>query len=157
MQVRYLFEFFKLPKLLITIASILILYLLFELVNDKSLAAAVVQVVFLLSFLAYWFFVYRKEVKLNVDADKRFLLHEQLRTWKNAPLIFAALSPGMINAISKLFEMQDKFIFFNYLNASVLVALFIALYGILAIVTGIYMPRRIKDDFLSEFSQFVKA
>lgn len=156
-QLRYFFEFFKLPKLLLTTVSTLVLYVLFELVNDKALVAGMVQVVFLLSFLFYWLLVYRKEVKLTIEADRRFLLSEHLRTWRNTPLIFAAISPGMINAITKLFEIQDKFLFFNYVNASVLVALFITLYGIGAIVAGIYLPRRIKNDFLSEFSQFVKG
>jgi hypothetical protein len=63
----------------------------------------------------------------------------------------------MINAISKLFEIQGKFAFFNYLSTELLVAIAITLYGIMAIVTGIYIPRRIKDDFLNEFPQFVKA
>lgn len=157
MHVQYFFEFFKLPKLLLTIASTLILYVLFEWVSDKALAAGVVQVVFLLSFFLYWLLIYRKEVKLTIEADKRFMLSEHLRTWRNSPLIFAAMSPGMINAISKLFEIQDKFTFFNYISTELLVAFAITLYGIMVIVTGIYMPRRIKDDFLNEFPQFVKA
>jgi hypothetical protein len=157
LHIRYFFEFFKLPKLVLTIASTLILYGLFEFVRNKALAAGIIQVVFLLSFFLYWLLKYRKEVKLTIEADKQFMLSDHLRTWKNTPLIFAALSPGMINAITKLFEIQDKFLFFSYVNASVLVASFITLYGILAIVAGIYLPRRIKNDFLSEFSQFVKA
>lgn len=157
LHIRYFFEFFKLPKLVLTIASTLILYGLFEFVSNKALAAGIVQFVFLLSFFLYWLLKYRKEVKLTIEADRRFLLSEHLRTWRNTPLIFAAISPGMINAITKLFEIQDKFLFFNYVNASVLVASFITLYGIGAIVAGIYLPRRIKNDFLSEFSQFVKG
>jgi len=156
-QLRYFFEFFKLPKLLLTIVSTLVLYVLFELVNDKTLVAGMVQVVFLLSFLFYWLLVYRKEVKLTIEADRLFLLSEHLRTWRNTPLIFAAISPGMINAISKLFEIQNKYLFFNFMNTNVLVAIFITVYGILAIVSGIYIPRRIKDDFEKEFPQFIKA
>jgi hypothetical protein len=92
MQIRYFLEFFKLPKIVLTITSTLILYLLFSTVSNKTLVAGIVQVVFLLSFFFYWLLVYRKEVKLTIEADRRFLLSEHLRTWKNTPLIFAAMS-----------------------------------------------------------------
>lgn len=154
MQIRFFLEFFKLPRIVLTIAFTLILFLLFRNTNDKTLAAGIVQVGFLLSFFAYWLLVYRKEVRLNICPDKRFLLYEHLRTWKNTPLIFAAMSPGMILAITKLFEIQDKYMVFSYISTELLVAFSITLYGIMAIVTGIYLPRRIKDDFQQEFTQF---
>jgi hypothetical protein len=154
MHIRYFIEFFKLPKLLLTIFSTLVLYVLFELVSDKTFVAGIVQVIFLLSFFFYWLLVFRNEVKLTIVADKRFMLSEHLRTFKNAPLIFAALSPGLINAIAKLFEIQDKFLLFNYINTSVLVAFLNTLSGIIFIVTGVYLPCRIKADFQKEFSQF---
>jgi len=154
LQIRYFFEFFKLPKLLLTIFSTLVLYILFELVSDKTLVAGIVQVVFLLSFFFYWLLVFRNKVKLTIVVDKRFMLSEHLRTFKNSPLIFAALSPGLINAITKLFEIQDKFLLFIYINTSVLVAFLITLSGIIFIVTGVYIPQRIKADFEKEFPQF---
>jgi hypothetical protein len=155
MQIRYFIEFFKLPKLLLTIFSTLVLYILFELVSDKALVAGIVQVIFLLSFFFYWLLVFRNKVKLTIVVDKQFMLSEHLRTFKNSPLIFAVLSPGLINAITKLFELQDKFLLFNYINTSVLVAFLITLSGIIFIVSGVYIPQRIKADFEKEFPQFL--
>ncbi len=157
MQLKYFIEFFKLPKIVLTVAFTLVLFLLFSNVSDKTLAAGFVQVAFLLSFFTYWLLVYRKEVKITIESDKRFILYEHLRTWKNTPLMFAALSPGMINVISKLLRIESDALFFSYVRPEFLSAFLITLYAIFAIVTGIYMPRKIKDDFLHEFSRFVKA
>lgn len=41
LHIRYFFEFFKLPKLVLTIASTLIIYGLFEFVRNKALAAGI--------------------------------------------------------------------------------------------------------------------
>jgi len=157
MQLKYFIEFFKLPKIVLTVASTLALFLLFNVVSDKTIAALAVQIIFLLSFFTYWLLIYRKEVKISIDTKKKFILYEHLRTWKNTPLIFAGLSPGMINAISKLLRIESDALFFIYVRPEFLSAFLIVLYAIFAIVTGIYMPRKIKDDFLNEFSQFVKA
>ncbi len=154
LQIRYFFEFFKLPKIVLTISSILVIFILFRSTNNKILTAGIVQGIFLCAFLSYWFFVYRKEIKLKIVPEKSFLLYDYLRTWKNTPLIFAILSPAIINAITKLFEIQDKYSFFNFISAEFLAAIIITLFAILAIVTGIYLPKRIKEDIQKEFPQF---
>ena len=157
LQWKYIGEFFKLPKIILTLAISFALFFVLKISNNDILVSYCIQGFYILFLAIYLIFIYPKKFRLNIVAGKTFLLYEQFRNIKRgaigAGLSFVNISP----LICKLMLLRLNPPYSNYFNSQLFVSFFITLSGITVAAICIDTPKRIKADFTREFPQFVKS
>jgi hypothetical protein len=133
-------EYYTVPKIFMTIAITLLLYTGFRLSNNNNLLAFTLLSVYCMAFLGYYFLHYKKTLKLNLAPGKKFIISDVYRSTISAIGAAAFLPIHLYNI---------------YLD--LILSFLITFYGIILIVMAIYVPKRIKEDFESEFPQFVRS
>lgn len=151
LQWKYIGKFFKLPKIILTLAITFALFFVFILSNNDILVSYCIQGFYILFLAIYLIFIYPKKFRLNIVAGKTFLLYEQFRNIKRG-----AMGAGLsIFNVLALLRLNPPFS--NNFNWQLFVAFFITLSGIIVTAICIDTPKRIKEDFTREFPQFVKS
>ena len=157
LQWKYIGEFFKLPKIILTLAITFALFFVFKFSNNDIAVSYCIQVFYIISLVIYLIFIYPKKFRLSIITGKSFLLYEQFRNIKRGAigtsLSFVNISPF----ICKLVILRLNPPYSNYLNLQLFVSFFITLSGIIVAAICIDTPKRIKEDFTREFPQFVKS
>jgi hypothetical protein len=151
LQWKYIGEFFKLPKIILTLAITFALFFVFKLSNNDIVVSYCIQGFYILFLAIYLIFIYPKKFRLSIITGKSFLLYEQFRNIKRGA-IGTGLSFFNILALLRLNPP-----FSNNFNWQLFVSFFITLSGITVAAICIDTPKRIKEDFTREFPQFVKS
>jgi len=151
LQWKYIGEFFKLPKIILTLAITFAMFLVFRLSNNDFVVTYCIQGFYILSLAIYLIFIYPKKFRLSIITGKSFLLYEQFSNIKRVA-IGTGLSFFNILALLRLNPP-----FSNNFYWQLFVAFFITLSGIIVAAICIDTPKRIKEDFTREFPQFVKS
>jgi hypothetical protein len=157
LQWKYIQKFFRLPKILLTIAVTMMIFFIFKFSENDDVVCWIIQGLFLVSLIIYWMVFNPRKFKLEIKPGMSFLLYEHFRTRRIALLSLALISPSWINMIGKITRLNSDAPILNYFNFQLIAAFLITLFGILIIVIGVYTPRRIKEDFIKEYPQFVKS
>lgn len=150
-QQKYMAEFFKLPKIIITTGITGIIYFILQLSQNAIKTGFWIVVIYSLFFLLYLFVFYPQRLRLETTSDKSFLLFKQYRSRKWQTL---STFTGILG-ILPLFILNKTDI--NPQVGNGLFAFLLAFFIIASIIMGVYIPRRIKEDFTNEFPQFVKS
>lgn len=151
LQWKYIGEFFKLPKIILTLAITFALFLVFKFSNKDIVVSYYIQGFYILFLAVYLIFIYPKKFRLSLITGKSFLLHEQFRNIKRGA-IGAGLS--FFNILALLGKNPP---YLNNFSWQLFVSFFITLSGIIVVAICIDTPKRIKEDFTREFPQFVKS
>jgi len=151
LQLKYIGEFFRLPKIILTLAVTFALFLVFKLSNNDIVVSYCIQGFYILSLAIYLIFIYPKKFRLSIITGKSFLLYEQFRNIKRGA-VGAGLSFFNILALLRFNHAVSNNFYFQ-----LFVSFFITLSGIIVAAICIDTPKRIKADFTREFPQFVKS
>jgi len=151
LQWKYIGEFYKLPKIILTLAITFAMFLIFRLSNNDIVVSYCIQGFYILSIAIYLIFIYPKKFRLDIITGKSFLLYEQFRNIKRGA-IGTGLSFFNILALLRLNPP-----FSNNFYWQLFVAFFITLSGIIVAAICIDTPKRIKEDFTREFPQFISS
>ncbi len=157
LQWKYIGEFFKLPKIFLTIAITFVLFFVFKFSNNNIVVCYCIQGFYILSFAIYLIFIYPKKFSLNIIPGKLFLLYSHFKSIKNAVIGFGFSTFNILPLFFKLSHRQLAFPFSNFFNLGLFASFLMTLLGITTIAICVYTPQRIKEDFTREFPQFVKA
>lgn len=157
LQWKYIGEFFKLPKIILTLVITLILFVLFRFSSDNFKTVIILMGTYLVASFIYLTVYYAKLISLNLIAGKSFLLLDQLKSNKVSIVnicIFTPLNLCMWGSLINKHFGGNQFgdLFFDSFFAAVITFSIITM-----IVIAVYIPKRIKADFTREFPQFVKA
>lgn len=156
LQWKYIGEFFKLPKIILTLAITFALFFVFKLLNNNNMISFVIQGLYVLSLSVYLIFIYAKKIRLNIVSGKSFLLYEHFRNIKRSAIVLGIGSYNTVYFLSRVHRFKFDFPF-NYFSLELLTAFLITFLGIMLVALCVYTPQRIKSDFTREFPQFVKA
>lgn len=151
LQRRYIVEFFKLPKIILTFSLGFFLYYLFRYSDNPFKTSLVFVLAYILFMILFLFVFYPKKLQLRLEQNKPFLLYQHYRSKKWSTLLVFF---GVINLLSLFRNFDDEM---SIRLSSILISSSLTLFIIASIVTSIYLPQKIKDDFLRKFPQFVKA
>jgi len=155
LQWKYIGDFFKLPKILITATIFTSLLAVLEFSNKLNrvyavaYAAALIWVITLITLK-------KGKTKINLLSVKSFVLFEEYKRIRGgylASLNFANFLnlPIFIFGASKFYE------YLQFDLVKLLIAIIFTAVIILSYVLTVYLPSRIKADFIREYPQFVKA
>lgn len=151
---KYIGEFFQLPKIILTIAITIALFLIFRHVENNFRVKSVIGLIFWLFYFIEVSFISPRKFRLDLVPGKSFLLVDQFKSMEKTVKIFGygAFILIFISNSDYLFFTLGNTIFWELSNSFLITFLAI----ILAVVTH-YIPRRIKEDFMLEYPQFVKS
>jgi hypothetical protein len=158
LQLKYIREFFRLPKIILTITVTLILFFILKFSDNDLLICGIIQGLYLLFIIIYLVVLFPRKYKLEIQSGKSFLLYEHFKSARSSLFSFALCSPAYFYYLfGKLIHFKTEVPILNYLNFQFIIAFLITLFGITAVAIGIYTPQRIKEDFTREYPQFVKS
>jgi hypothetical protein len=151
---KYIGEFFQLPKIILTLAITIALFLIYRYVENNAVIRFVILIVFTLFNLIEGPLLSPSKFRIDLVPGKSFLLIDQLTSMEKTIQNFFMLPVMFINLyVFEYFSFAaGNTIFWELLNSFLIT--FMAI--ILVIVTH-YIPRRIKEDFILEYPQFVKS
>lgn len=158
LQWEYIREFFRLPKIILTLAVTFALFLVFRASSHDANVCLVLLGLYLLGLAGYLLFWYPRKFKLDLVPGKSFLLYNHFRLTSNNIIIIGIFPVSLSNILlgganSSLFRLTLG----NIPYCELLFAFLITFFGIITVVVSMYIPRRIKEDFTHEFLQFVKS
>jgi hypothetical protein len=154
LQLKYIAEFFKLPKVILTLAITFLLHYLLRYSNNSIEILYIVQFLFILGLTLYLIFIYPKKEKIDIRDGLQFLLVEHSKKVKKSAISITISSYNIIPIFFKISHYNFNTAFFDI---SLLAAFLMTLIGIMTFAICVYTPQRIKADFIREYPQFVKA
>lgn len=152
---QYIGEFFKLPKIILTIAITLSLIGIFR-KSKNNLDTFLLLLFPYLIFLAVIQFMNKKKYQISLVPGKSFLLNDHLK-WIKSRFDVSFQVPTF--ALIFYIEYLQRTNAYQAHNAYVelLIAFLVTFFSIFLVAMSIYVPKRIKEDFNREFPQFVKS
>lgn len=156
LQWKYIGEFYRLPKIIMTIAISLSLFTTIRLSSDITLLSLILLGIYATSLLVYFLFFHKNKSQLELTTGKSFLQIDYLNSIRGS-LFAVGFIPFNLLTITSIVRREFHFsqtgIYLVELLTSFLIPLFV--YLMIALVS--YVPRRIKEDFIRDFPQFVKS
>lgn len=146
---KYMLEFYRLPKIIMTLGITGILFSLVKIVENNMWILIPYLSILAVFLISYYYLVLPKKFKIRTKVGKSFLLLKQLERTQLSTLLATQLPIHLIN-----FSNILKLSWINHNLGSLIVSLLlttltIALYGEL-----IYIPKKIKAHFMEQFAEF---
>lgn len=149
---KYLLEFYRLPKIIMTFAFTIVLYALIKVVDDTLWILLPYFGSLTIAIIYYYYKIFPREYKIETIPGKSFMLLNQLKQVQYFA-IFAVQIPiqtiNFRNIFSADLLMNNNIGLFAV--SLLTISLTIACYGQL-----MYVPEKIKEHFLEQFAEFAK-
>jgi len=147
----YVVQFFKLPKIVLTIALSTLLFMLFR-STDKDLIVIVIYLLSIVTFMILYFFhIYPKYLKIKPKENQKLLIVQALNKMQaeitSAPIALFNLAILFNENAPKTFNLWIE----------LAIAIFISISVIVIVAFLVYLPKKIKQHFEEQFPQLVKA
>ncbi len=156
LQWQYIGEFYRLPKIIMTIAISLLLFTTIRLSSNLTLLSLILLGIYATTLLIYFRFFYKSKSQIKLTTGKSFLQIDYLNSFRGS-LVGVGFLPYNLLIITSVafreFHLSPQLILLLELLISFLITLFV--YILVAMFS--YIPKRIKEDFSKEFPQFVKS
>lgn len=148
---RYVGQFFKVPKIILTLALTLFLFLLFKSTENDSIIV-VIYISTLFAFMTIYFgYIYPKYYKIKTKTKKKFLIAKTILGIQVGLVMLPTVS------IDLLSYLKSK----GYPSFSLWVELIISLimvsFVFFIFAFSFYVPGKIKQHFEEQFPQFVNT
>lgn len=155
-QWQYIGEFYKLPKIILTIAVTMVLFVVLRFVSSDAIIVFALTII--MSLLAFYqmFFRFPKKYLPKLVPEKSFLLFDHLKGMRYMGLSFLYF-PFYVYGMIIHRKTGFEFAFGNEAWFELFIAFLFVFSNIILFAIMDYVPRRIKDDFIRDFPQFVKA
>lgn len=151
---QYIGEFFKLPKIILTFAITLVLFIIFR-ISGNHLETYLLLLSCNIILYAVLLKINKEKYELHLVQGKSFLLNDHLKSINNQFSTIHAF-PSYLLPLYVIYLKNTNAYQTNNLYFEFLVAFLVAFFYILLVAMSIYIPKRIKADFTREFPQFVK-
>lgn len=147
LQRKYMHDFFKLPKIILTAVIIFSLFLLFRYSSDNVSTYSGILRIYIVCLAYYLLALYPVKYRVKLEFGKNLLLVNHLRLLKRNTVNYALLPFILINFI--LFGLEVFDIHMPFAGSFIYdfaIAIFLTLFGISIIVMLVYIPNRIKNE-----------
>jgi hypothetical protein len=147
--IKYTFEYYRLPKLIITIACTLILFTAIRMVHNPFWI--IIPYFFALagSVSYYLFWLYPKRYKINVEKGMSFMILDYLKD-KQFVAMFVLQIPIQSIQISYLMDYQ----LLSNLQLAFIISFLLVTLTIFLYISLFILPDKIREHFKEQFSQF---
>ncbi len=153
---KYIGEFYRLPKIILTLAITFSLFTAIRLTNDLTFLSLVLIGIYALSLLVYFVVFSKKKTQLELNTGKSFLQIDYLNSIRGS-LFSVGFIPFNLSTISSIVLREFQFSPTGIFSLELLTSFLMTLFVFVMISMCSYIPQRIKEDFTREFPQFVKS
>ena len=157
LQWKYIGEFFKLPKIILTLTITFALFFVFKLSNNDLMVSYIISGFYLLSLAVFLLVIYPKKFRLHIIEGKSFLLYEHFKKIRRGAIGSGLTFINLLPLISKVNHFKFDFPLLVFFSLELLSAFLITLFGIMMVALCVYTPQRVKEDFTREFPQFISS
>jgi hypothetical protein len=153
-QWSHIADFFKLPKVILTLAGCFAMYLVFRQIDgDYRIVFSIYAPIFL-SALVYYPLYLKKNFRVEINADNDFALLDHLEQLKGQFMYHAIFPPLNVFIWGHLLLQNVELSTTELFIRDALSALFFVFWILLMYIFGYYLPNRVVADFRNEFPQF---
>lgn len=146
---NYFTEFYRWPKMLMTMALTFMLFTAFQLVENIAwILIPYFAILVILGFL-YLIFISPKKLKIISPDNHKFMLIDYLKSIQLAVILLSQLPISFFNLIREFDISSIKQNWFLFLVSLFVVSFNIAVWGYL-----IYIPQKVKQHFREQFPEF---
>lgn len=153
----YVIDFFKIPKVVFTFALYLIIYTLVRFSTDSFIVSIAFVALMYSYMLVYRFYIYPRNFKIDIIGEEKFLLLDYLKSRLRTSIQIATLPVNFFIVYSVVRKHVDFSLLENNIYWELIMSGLVVFFLIVLIAFSIYAPKRIREDFINEFPQFVKA
>jgi len=156
LQWQYISEFYRLPKIIMTIAISLTIYSIIRMSGDITLLSLIFLAIYAMLLLIYFLFFYKHKSRIELTTGKSFLQIEYLNSIRGTLMSVGFLPINLLvlnSFVIREFHLSLTGISLLELLTSFLITFFA--YSMVAMFS--YIPKRVKEDFIRQFPQFVKS
>jgi hypothetical protein len=146
---KYFLEFYRWPKIMMTLAGTMVLFTLLRIVENIAWVIVPYFALLVVATLYYFYFIAQKKFKIQTVPDKKFMLLEQVNQIQMTVVLFSQMPLAAYN-ISRYLNVHSVTQTWALLLISfVLVCLNIILHG-----QFFFIPEKIKEHFQEQFPEF---
>ncbi len=143
---NYIRKSFSWPKTIRTIAFVILLFTAFRLLQNNLLVIVPMTALFLAAIVYYYVYYFPKNIRIKTESQKKFLLIKYIRLHHFTILAIAFLPIHLFNLTK--FQVPNN-IWIELTTAFLIVVFLIGAYSHL-----FYLPKKMNQHFLNQFSQF---
>lgn len=147
---KYLLDFYRLPKIMLTLTLSILLFTLFRLTNNVSAITTGYSVLIALSLIFYHYYLFEKYFDVKTNPQKSFLLLDCLRN-RQVVVSLGFQVPWFISQTIR--EMNYNYI--NHPEIEFCIAFFLTGITLLLYLYFFVVPLKIKEHFGEQYPQFV--
>jgi hypothetical protein len=153
---HYIGEFYRLPKIIMTIAISLLLFVLMKISSNLTLLGLVFLGIYAVSLIIYFVVFSKNETQLELTTGKSFLQIDYLNSMRGS-LLSVGFIPFNLLTITSILLKESHLSQSGAYTLELFTSFLITLFAYIMIAMCSYIPRRIKEDFTREYPQFVKS
>jgi hypothetical protein len=148
---NYLLEYFRWPKLVITVAVFLSIFTLLQFTNNNFRILLFISIPLSLFSIYYHFFIFPKKLDINIAKNKTFELIDYLKNI-NAKIGGIIQLPFWFLVSSNDAGMRSS----NTLKIEILIAFLFSLLLVFLYGHFYFLPQKIREYFYKNYSEFAK-
>jgi hypothetical protein len=146
---KYFLEFYRWPKIVMTLALTLALFTVLKVVNSIAWVLLPYFAMLVIGGYIYYFFLAPKKLKIETNTKKKFMIIEYMNGIQMGAILLSQLPAAMYN-ISRHMDLHAVHQSWALLLTSFLIiSLNIVLWG-----NFFYIPEKIKEHFKEQFPEF---
>jgi len=146
---KYFLEFYRWPKILMTLAGTLVLFTLLRMVNNIAWVIVPYFALLVIASLFYFYFVAPKKLKIQTVQGKKFMLLEYVNQIQMTVVLFSQ-TPIVAFNISRYLHIHS----INQPWVLLLISFLIVCLNIILYGQFFFVPEKIKEHFREQFPEF---
>ncbi len=148
---QYVGQFYKLPKIILTIVLSFLIFILFRSTEKDSLLVFIFIASVIVFELIFYIYIYPKYYSIRKLTKKKFIMANIFRNVQGGFIIMPVVIFNLFGFLGD--NSSLSFPVWLELLASILLVLF----SILIISFSFYIPKKIREHFKEQFPQFVNT
>ena len=146
---KFFLEFYRWPKILMTLAGTMVLFTLLRMVNNIAWIIVPYFVLLVLAGFYYFYFVAPEKLKIKTVPGKKFMLLEYVNQIQMAVVLLSQTPIAAFN-ISRFLHIHS----INQPWVLLLISFFIVCLNIIFYGQFFFVPEKIKEHFKEQFPEF---
>jgi len=146
---KFFLEFYRWPKILMTLAGTMVLFTLLRMVNNIAWIIVPYFVLLVLAGFYYFYFVAPEKLKIKTVPGKKFMLLEYVNQIQMAVVLLSQTPIAAFN-ISRFLHIHS----INQFWVLLLISFFIVSLNIIFYGMFFFIPIKIKEHFKEQFPEF---
>ena len=146
---KFFLEFYRWPKILMTLAGTMVLFTLLRMVNNIAWIIVPYFVLLVLAGFYYFYFVAPERLKIKTVPGKKFMLLEYVNQIQMAVVLLSQTPIAAFN-ISRFLHIHS----INQFWVLLLISFFIVSLNIIFYGMFFFIPIKIKEHFKEQFPEF---